>query len=228
VVVAIIIAGTFGAAGLIVLSDVPMDEYGDREFERMLLVSMSVAELALIGGVWIAAGRMGGNPREVLQIDRPMPHIGEICLALVGLVVAISALNGAIYLYDADWLMANYRSDVEFYLSTFRNASSAPTAIALLAGTFVSAPIAEELLFRGFLMSALAKAKWGFWPVAVLITALWTALHGYSVTGALGVALYGLYFSWLLWRTGQLWLPLICHAFANVLAMGTIAYLVWS
>ena len=76
-------------------------------------------------------------------------------------------------------------------------------------------------------MSALAKWKWGFWPPAILCTVLWTALHGYSVTGTLGVALYGLYFSWLVWRTGRLWLSLIAHAFANVWAMAAVAFYAW-
>ena len=45
----------------------------------------------------------------------------------------------------------------------------------------VGAPLSEELLFRGFLLSALARSRLGFAGGAVITTAWWTALHaGYS------------------------------------------------
>ena len=47
---------------------------------------------------------------------------------------------------------------------------------------------------------------------------LWTALHaGYSLAGILEVFTIGLFFSWLLWRTGSLRVPIFCHALYNSL-----------
>ena len=41
-------------------------------------------------------------------------------------------------------------------------------------------------------------------------------LHwGYSAAGMAEVFLIGLYFSWLLWRTGSLFPALVCHALYN-------------
>jgi hypothetical protein len=82
----------------------------------------------------------------------------------------------------------------------------------------VGAPLSEELLFRGFLLSALARSRLGFAGGAVITTVWWTALHaGYSAAGIIEVFVIGLFFSWLLWRTGSLRVPIFCHALYNSL-----------
>jgi len=84
----------------------------------------------------------------------------------------------------------------------------------------VGAPLAEELLFRGFLLSALARSRLGFWGAAIVCSGLWTALHaGYSLAGVIEVFLIGLYLSWLLWRTGSLRVTLFCHGLYNALVL---------
>jgi uncharacterized protein len=82
-------------------------------------------------------------------------------------------------------------------------------------------PISEELLFRGFLLSALAT-KFGFWGAAIISTTFWAALHGgYSATGFLSVFAMGLLFCWQLHRGGSLRVPILCHALYNVIIVVT-------
>jgi membrane protease YdiL (CAAX protease family) len=89
----------------------------------------------------------------------------------------------------------------------------------------VGAPLSEELLFRGYLLSALARSRLGFWGGAVLSTALWTALHaGYSAVGIAEVFMIGIFFSWLLWRTGSLRVAIFCHALYNSLIVVVLRY----
>ena len=40
---------------------------------------------------------------------------------------------------------------------------------------------------------------------------------GYSLVGILEVFLIGMFFSWLLWRTGSLRVAIVCHAVYNSL-----------
>jgi membrane protease YdiL (CAAX protease family) len=76
------------------------------------------------------------------------------------------------------------------------------------------------LTFRGFLLSALAKTRLGFWPAATISAALWTALHaGYSYAGLASVFAGGMALSWLMWRTGSLRAVVVAHAVANVAAV---------
>ena len=80
----------------------------------------------------------------------------------------------------------------------------------------VGAPLSEELLFRGFLLSALAQSRLGYSGARAAHDA---RLDGASCRllrlGLIEVFLAGLLFSWLLWRTGNLWVPIACHAFYN-------------
>src|SRR5262249_10935184 len=90
----------------------------------------------------------------------------------------------------------------------------------------VGAPLAEELLFRGFLMSSLASTRFGFLGASIISTALWAALHaGYSLAGVAEVFLIGLFFCWLLWRTGSLWVTIFCHAIYNSLIVVLLRYI---
>jgi membrane protease YdiL (CAAX protease family) len=56
----------------------------------------------------------------------------------------------------------------------------------------------------------------------VLSSVLWTLLHlGYSIFGLIEVLSIGLYFSWLLVRTGSLWVTMFCHGVYNTaMALG--------
>jgi membrane protease YdiL (CAAX protease family) len=88
----------------------------------------------------------------------------------------------------------------------------------------VGAPLAEELLFRGFLLPALTKTRRGFWGAAVVTTIGWTALHFYSIAGLIEVFMIGVYFAWLVRRYGTLWLPMALHALYNGLQFAVLAW----
>ncbi len=108
-------------------------------------------------------------------------------------------------------------------LRLFRDLLQARAGLALLA-IGIGAPLSEELLFRGFLFSGLAKSRLGLVGAAVLTALLWTSLHhGYSIFGLIEVLAIGLYFSWLLVRTGSLWVTMFCHAVYNtVIGIGAL------
>lgn len=90
----------------------------------------------------------------------------------------------------------------------------------------VLAPIAEELLFRGILLPALARSRLGFWGAAVVSTLGWTLLHTYSIAGMLLVFLLGMLFSWLFARTSSLRIPIAAHMANNAIACLMLQYVV--
>jgi CAAX protease family protein len=81
----------------------------------------------------------------------------------------------------------------------------------------IGAPLVEEFMYRGFLLSALAKSKVGFWGAAVITDAAWTAMHvSYQPLAALpAIFVLGLLLSFLLWRTGSLWTCIFAHMTVN-------------
>lgn len=104
----------------------------------------------------------------------------------------------------------------ERFFRTLANSHRGFAALAIGLG----APLSEEFLFRGYLLSSLAATRIGFWPAAILATLTWTGMHwGISWLGLLEVLLLGLYFCWLLRRTGSLWPLLICHSIYNMIQL---------
>jgi uncharacterized protein len=83
------------------------------------------------------------------------------------------------------------------------------------AAVFLAVGFAEEFLFRGYLQFTLAEGM-GFWPAALLLSAIFGAVHlhnpGEGITGALSVFAIGMFLCLTLRRTGDLWLAIGWHA----------------
>jgi membrane protease YdiL (CAAX protease family) len=93
----------------------------------------------------------------------------------------------------------------------------------ILTVWIIGAPISEELLFRGFLLSALAKSRAGFWGAAVISNIAWTFTHSWNWDLILTVFVFGLLLSFILSRTGSIWPCVLAHAMGNVIpALGVM------
>lgn len=175
--------------------------------QTALLLWLIVSQAAMVLLVVVAAGFFGGKRPEVLQLRPVQQAPWLIGSALLAMVAILGLLNGLLYGLMGHDAMADLRPHLEL----IRSDRWLLAALAIGVG----APLMEELTFRGFLQSALAQ-RLGFWPAALLTTAGWTLLHwGYSAAGLAEVFLIGLYFSWLLWRTGSLIPAIVCHALYN-------------
>jgi uncharacterized protein len=158
----------------------------------------------------VASRFFGGRPTEVLALAPAGGGWRTYAGAVALLAIMQMALSAVQYATRPGDLYVDLRPFVELV----RGQDWALAAAVIGVG----APLSEELLFRGFLLSALAKTRLGFWGAATVTSGLWTLLHaGYSAVGILEVFLVGLFFSWLLWRTGSLRVPIFCHAVYNTL-----------
>lgn len=203
-----LVAGMIGTLIAARVVGVPIEGLTQQQLLSGVLGALLAAQLLVIVAAWWAAGWFGGDRREVLQIAGAKPSPSEVAVAVAGLVLILGVYNCLIYLLQPE----SFLTDVLPFLPMLRDPHWPVTAVAVGIG----APISEELLFRGFLLSALAQWRFGFWPAALVVNAIWTAFHaGYSAAGLIEVFIGGAYFSWLLWRSGSIWLPLICHAVTN-------------
>jgi membrane protease YdiL (CAAX protease family) len=173
------------------------------------LVSLAAWQMATVVLTIMASAMLGGRAREVLALDTPA---GTPLVYLTGLLL-LAALQVPVTFVQ----YSLFRQDLYADLRPFVQLFGEQWLLALLV-VGVGAPLSEELLFRGFLLSALARSRVGFGGGAVVSTALWTALHaGYSTAGIAEVFVIGLFFSWLVWRTGSLRVAIFCHALYNSL-----------
>lgn len=106
-----------------------------------------------------------------------------------------------------------------FTFGTFAIARTALFTFGILwAIGFVLVGMFEEFLFRGYAQFTLASGI-GFWPAALLLSALFGALHlpnpGEGWVGALSVFVFGVFGCFTLRRTGSLWFAIGLHAAAD-------------
>lgn len=203
------------------IAGVAMATIGGASEVDIAIASNQLGSLAAPSGIAVAVGAQvlslllvvafavwGGRGRTTLRLEQPAPSwAASIAIALV-LVVALSAVELAMYkalgfdiFADIRWLVEGLRSPYWW-------------AVAIMAA--VLAPLWEEFTFRGFLLSALAKSRLGFWGAALVSNTAWTGLHaGYSYPGIASVFLAGLVMSWLVWRTGSIRPAIVMHALAN-------------
>jgi uncharacterized protein len=86
---------------------------------------------------------------------------------------------------------------------------------ALWGVSFLTVGFFEEYFFRGYALATLASGM-GFWPSAVVLSAVFGAVHlgnpGEDWAGGLCAGLIGLFFCLTLRRTGSLWFAIGLHA----------------
>jgi uncharacterized protein len=171
----------------------------------------AATQMISLVALWLFA-RRGGRTAEVLQLSRPGPGWPTYLIGGLLLITITGALEYIMYTAT--------KMDIFADTGWLREGLSSPYwwGTALIA--VVLAPLWEELAFRGFLLSALAQTRLGFWGAAVISNTLWTMLHwGYSAPGLISVFVAGLIFSWLVWRTGSIKTPIVAHAIGNAAAL---------
>lgn len=103
--------------------------------------------------------------------------------------------------------------------------SNEGAALLLLSAglTCVVAPICEELLFRGYVFTALRSWR-GTWPAAVITGLVFGAVHAGSAPALDLVPLAGLGFGLCLlyWYTGSLYPCIVAHSLNNSLAFAAL------
>lgn len=167
------------------------------------LVSLAlVLAFAARGGAWASTLRLTGD-----RFTLPLYVTGAVLLL---------AITGAVELI----LYSVFKIDVFGDTAWLRDGLRSPLAWASVVIAVVLAPLWEELTFRGFFLSALAKTPLGFWGGAMISNVFWTLLHGmYSWAGLVSVFIAGLILTWLVRRTGSVLPAIAAHAAGNAVAL---------
>lgn len=163
--------------------------------------------LMVLGAIWLARW-LGGEPRRVLALEPLRPALSTALLTFLILGATSFAYTMAIYLWQPEIV----RADMATFAPMIRSSVWPIYALIIIVG----APLSEELLFRGFLQSALAKSRIGYLGASVVTTIAWGALHiQYSIYGLAEIFVVGFVLCWVLRRTGTLWATMLIHGLYN-------------
>ncbi len=185
----------------------------DRTFIGVL--SAFATQLATVPLVLWIAGLRGGRRKDVLSLK---PFHGGI---LIRFLVLIAFLGSALFISFS--VYALFPFDIRDFIPEIINVVQSHLAGYLLIFLIhvVGAPLSEEFVIRGFLFPAFAKSRIGTGGAAIVTSGLWTVLHlGHPLQSLLVVFILGVLLSVVLWRTGNLWMCVACHAAYNLLAFG--------
>lgn len=80
----------------------------------------------------------------------------------------------------------------------------------------ISAPIMEEILYRGILYRALVKSKLSSVSIILISSIVFTLVHTqYGLVDLAVVLILGIYLGWVRYKTNSLVVPIVCHAAIN-------------
>lgn len=165
-------------------------------------------QIGIVVLTYIAAGFFSSDRTLSLSLLKPAGGWSVLFWALVPLFVIAGLWTGLLILWKPEIVAQDLRPFLELM--------KGDAFWLVLFVICIGAPLSEEILFRGFLFSGLAKTRLGFVGTSLVTTVLWTSLHaGYSIFGLIEVLWIGLYFSWLVVRTGSLWVTMFCHSVYN-------------
>jgi uncharacterized protein len=153
----------------------------------------------------------GGDANTALGLHFPkLGWLGWFAI-IFGFVFVVGALSAALRGFSGNTEMG----DVEKMAAMLRDDPYAKILLPLAVIFF--GPIAEEFMFRGFLLGRLRGTVLGALGAAVVSSIIFALFHGATQPPIAMVQLFtmSMALSLLYLRFGSLWVPIICHAVWN-------------
>ena len=177
-----------------------------REEEREAVYVSSAVSVWVLAALAMLAARFSGFTREELWLQWPD--------TAVVLTTAAATIAAGVALMAAARLIRIRETPLIHFLLPVTS-----TEKIAFAGLSISAGIAEELVFRAFLMAALLRAGLTLPATVGLSVAVFAVSHAYQgAAGAVRVALLGALLTAPILLTGSVYPAMIAHAALDLIA----------
>lgn len=175
-----------------------------------------LALLLVVGVMWWIRRWSLAALYQRLGLQRRV-KIKDLGLALLGYVpyIAVSLLIITL----ATILLPGFNVEEQQELGFDSLANNFEFILAFIA-LVILAPIAEELLFRGYLFGTLRRLL-SFWPTAIIVSALFGLVHG-QWNVAIDTFALSIILCWLREYTGAVWASIFLHMIKNGLAFSLL------
>ena len=121
-------------------------------------------------------------------------------------------------LYFAFASLYGYVFEIEMPSDFFEYSKAVPVWMISIV-FIIGAPIAEELLFRGYLYSQLINTKLGTYGTIIFTSLLWTGLHAqYDFDILISIFFLGLVLGYVRYKHDSVYLAIVIHAIHNIQA----------
>lgn len=187
---------------------------------RFVGVTTILGNVIQIGLIVWAARKAPWTVKEYLALTWPSRQ--EVTVALVAFLILLPALDGMAYLVGQPIIPA-------FMTDLYRDAEATGSLLLLWIAIVVAAPVAEELIFRGFIFRSWVRSRQYAVLGIIVVAAVFAVIHlQYNWFGVFQVFLIGLMLTWTRWRSNSTLLPMVLHVIANFYAMvQVVLYFRW-
>ena len=182
----------------------------DPNVTRLLMATMLLVQLVGTGLLLWLSGWFRGRTIDVLALHPPMGGWKAYAWAVPAFVLFGFGIGSVM-----EWLWPKVsQADIQVMMEL----THSPAWWLMFLVAVIGAPLSEELMFRGFLFSALARSPLGLIGTTAVTSLTWAAIHGYSLQGFVTITALGVALSYILWRTGSTRVTMACHGVYNSLA----------
>lgn len=169
-----------------------------------------IGVLLASGSVW-AARRCGRTPADIGW--RRSRHLWrDLALAAAVALVVVVVAEG----WDRILTLMGVTAD---FLEPYRALLASPfLTVMLVIGAVLTAPIGEEVFFRGFLLSMMSQRA-ARWTSILVVSFLFTISHFGSAAAWPPLFVFAVLLGWLRLRTGSLVAPIAAHVLNNLVSV---------
>src|SRR5207249_801857 len=212
VILALVLSQTIGTVVLILLRPDALTGGVDTLVKDGVVVALSniPANAVQVIVLALASRRRGWSITEYLGLVWPATR--HLVLALWVLVVFLLGYDVLTYALGRDIV-------TPFQVDTYQSARDAGMLPLLWFALVIAAPVAEEIMFRGFLFRGWVTSERRAILGILIISALFAAIHiQYDWFGILQVFFIGLLLGLVRWRSASTTLTILMHVLANLWA----------
>ena len=143
--------------------------------------------------------------------------VKRVLILILAIPIVVTIINFVLtVIYGIAWIGIFGEPSTNTDLGTGWESSSIDIAFLFLSFAIVT-PIAEELLFRGYILDSI-KRMHGDWP-AIIGSALLFALVHFNLFGMVPIIMAGVIYGWLRIKTGSLLPSIACHMMWNLMVL---------
>jgi membrane protease YdiL (CAAX protease family) len=185
----------------------------------------SASYLRIIAGLWLfALAALAVFPlSRLLRPPFPPGSLGSGLPPSSAWLIALAAVSGVVIPVVIAWFHRGVRARMVAAVEEIAYLlPRSPREELLFAGVAVTAGIAEELIYRGFLLRYLAAGPWGlsaFAALAVSSAVFGLAHAGQGARGVLLTAVVGMAMGGLFLASGSLLPPILLHTLIDLRAL---------
>jgi uncharacterized protein len=198
--------GTVGSHAILPSPGGDLDPlYGTRGALKDILAQVAVVGIIV---ALVVRGTRGWTVLDYLALGRP--QLRHVVLSVGGITLFWVAIV-------LTWRFGGIEQSDSWMSATYQRAVAGHYLPLLWLSTALGAPVAEEILFRGFIYRGLSQTRLRALGAVLLTSATFAVIHQqYQVDGVAAIFLLGLLLGWLRKRTGSTIVPMFVHAIHNL------------